>query len=444
MDNAALALENKAFYVRKVGTDGYQIRHSPTIKKVVNDRLASLDEAEVKKAVTALVKEQFKAGAAVPLLFSPENGDAVPDSPRLTLVVMDPVVEWDGEQQTRQRVREWTERRGGMSRLYPAALLWCFRRPGRDLQGKVELWLAWERVRREVRDGTLGGDLDRRELGDIEINPKSAKEEAIEEVWGGYRYVVLADNREDEGIRVIDLGAGHASTGQTLTGRILTTLRNEGLLSESVGAGYIERNWPPALKEAGAWPLTSLRQSFLNGALTRLLDPDAVLCGKIAELVWKGEFGLASGQKPDSGYERVWFNEPVSSEEVTFQPGLFLLLKATARALKTRPEPVPVSTAGKAPVVTAVTSAAGGPEAGVTPTPVTATQTFRISGDIPPEVWNRLGTKVLPKLRSGSGVRIGIEFTVTVDSGLAQSFQADLKQILEDLGLSGRVQIERQ
>src|SRR5206468_2043277 len=27
--------------------------------------------------------------------------------------------------------------------------------------------------------------------------------------------------------------------------------------------------WPPALKDAGAWPLTSLRQSFLNGALTR-------------------------------------------------------------------------------------------------------------------------------------------------------------------------------
>ena len=34
----------------------------------------------------------------------------------------------------------------------------------------------------------------------------------------------------------------------------------------SVGAGYIERNWPPALKDAGAWPLASLRQSFLRDA----------------------------------------------------------------------------------------------------------------------------------------------------------------------------------
>jgi hypothetical protein len=80
----------------------------------------------------------------------------------------------------------------------------------------------------------------------------------------------------------------------------------------------------------------------------------------------------------------------------------------------------------------------------VTPTPRAATQTFRISGDVPPEVWNRLGTKVLPKLRSGSGLRVGINFSVTIGGDLARSFEADLKQILEDLGLTGRVRIEAQ
>ena len=33
-----------------------------------------------------------------------------------------------------------------------------------------------------------------------------------------------------------------------------------------------------------------MRQSFLNGSLTRLLDPDAVLRKKIAEFVAKGDF----------------------------------------------------------------------------------------------------------------------------------------------------------
>ncbi|MGH8072117.1 MAG: hypothetical protein ACRERE_44180 [Candidatus Entotheonellia bacterium] len=39
IDNAAFALEAKAFFIRKVGSDGFQIRHQPTLKKVVSDRI---------------------------------------------------------------------------------------------------------------------------------------------------------------------------------------------------------------------------------------------------------------------------------------------------------------------------------------------------------------------------------------------------------------------
>jgi len=214
-----------------------------------------------------------------------------------------------------------------------------------------------------------------------------------------------------------------------------------------VGAGYIERNWPPALKESGAWPLASLRQSFLNGSLTRLLDPDTTLRGKIVEFVSRGDFGLASGQKPDGTYERVWFNEPLGADEVTFESGVFLLFKSKANSLKpvqepgAEPEPVPEPTpdGGHGEPIPGP-----GPEPEPEPTPGGGTQTFRISGDVPPEIWNRLGTKVLPKLRSGSDLKIGIEFSVIIDGQLAQSFETDLKQILEDLGLSGRIHIEQQ
>jgi hypothetical protein len=84
------------------------------------------------------------------------------------------------------------------------------------------------------------------------------------------------------------------------------------------------------------------------------------------------------------------------------------------------------------------------PEPGTEPVPLPGAgkRTFRISGDVPPEIWNRLGTKVLPKLRSGSELKIGIEFSVTVEGQLATSFENDLKQILEDLGVTGRVKIE--
>jgi len=39
---------------------------------------------------------------------------------------------------------------------------------------------------------------------------------------------------------------------------------------------------------------------------------------------------------------------------------------------------------------------------------------FRIVGSVPPEVWNRLGTKVLAKLRAGSNLEVGVSFSVMV------------------------------
>jgi hypothetical protein len=388
--------------------------------------------------------------------------------------------------------------------------VWCIKKPGRDLREKVDLWLAWKRVAREVADGTLGGDFDRTDRADLQSKVATAGEAAKDEVWGGYRFAVLfaevsqplpgfdasrlnriedADLKQklqydtdrqvlllkadlasnerqvlrktlpdlqetldrlfkiaDQGVfqddlRVIDLGAGHSSSGETLCGRVNSALKAEALLNESVGAGYIDRNWPPALKESGGWPLASLRQSFLNGSLTRLLDPDTTLRGKIVEFVARGDFGLASGQKADGTYERVWFQEPVTTDEVAFESGVFLLTKAKAQALKAGvptpapgPEPQPgppVPGPGRGPE----------PEPGPGPTPGLQTKTIRLVGAVPPEVWNRLGTKVLPKLRSGSDLRVGVDFSVTVNRDVAGSLTSDLRQILDDLGLADKVQI---
>jgi len=448
VDNAAFALEDKSYFIRRVGSDGFKISHQPTMKKVVNDRRASLDEdTEIKPAMKSLVQKEFGKGASIPIVPFPVDGSSVQDTPRLTLVLVDPDSEWTGSGTLREQIAEWTRQRGKSPRLYPGSLVWCLKRPGRDLRDKVELWLAWKRVAKEIAEGTLGGDFDRADRADIQSKVSDAEEAAKDEVWGGYRFVIIADSQEPDGLKTIDLGAGHSSGGETLCGRVITALKSQALLNESVGAGYIERNWPPALKESGAWPLASLRQSFLNGSLTRLLDPDTTLRGKIVEFVSRGDFGLASGQKPDGTYERVWFNEPLGADEVAFESGVFLLLKSKASLLKTVQEPE----AGPEPIPGPEPTPAGGrgeptpgpsPEPEPEPTPSAGTRTFRISGDVPPEIWNRLGTKVLPKLRGGSDLKIGIEFSVTIDGQLAQSFETDLKQILEDLGLTGRIQVE--
>jgi hypothetical protein len=401
----------------------------------------------------SLVEQEFKRGAGIKLAPFPNDGESIEDSPRLTLVVMPPDVEWTGSEAQRQQFAEWTEQRGKSSRLYPAALVWCLKKAGRELREKVELWLAWKRVAKEVSDGTLGEDFAKSDRAEIQTSVTMAEEAAHDEVWGGYRFVVLADRQEADGLRVIDLGAGHASGAETLSGRVIAALKAEALLNESVGAGYIERNWPPALKESGAWPLASLRQSFLNGALTRLIDPDAVLRGKIVEFVSRGDFGLSSGARPDGTYDRVWYEEIVAPDEVTFDAGVFLLTRAKAKSLKEEPssEPVPAIQPGTilqpAPGVEPQPISESEPSstlaAPVDTAPVSQTICLRLVGTVPPEMWNRLGTKLLPKLRSSGELKLGMECVVRLNAESARTLAGEIKQILADLGLEADIRIEQ-
>ena len=91
------------------------------------------------------------------------------------------------------------------------------------------------------------------------------------------------------------------------------------------------------------------------------------------------------------------------------------------------------------------------PKPGQTPAPQTQTKTLRLVGSIPPEVWNRLRTKLLPKLRQavppggqGSHLKVSVDLSVTVNPDVAESLTRDLSQILEDLGLLDKVRIDAQ
>jgi hypothetical protein len=443
VDNAAFAVEDRSYFVRKVGSDGFRIGYQPTMKKVVSDRRASLDdESEVKPAIRKLVEDEFRRGVSISLVPFPRDSAELPDTPRLTLVVVDPESEWAGSGALRTQIADWTKNRGKSPRLYPGALVWCIKKPGRELREKTEVALAWRRVAREIADGTLGGDFDRSDRADLQAKVKDADEAAKEEVWGDYRFAIVADTQEPDGLKAIDLGAGHSSSSETLCGRVLAALKSEALLNESVGAGYIDRNWPPALKSEGAWPLASLRQSFLNGSLTRLIDPDVVLRGKIVEFVERGDFGLASGKKADGGFERLWFQELMAADEVNFDAGVYLVRKSVAEAAKSAKPPAPPAEPevprGPEP------SAAPAPGPGIPPTadPAAASRTLRLVGAIPPEVWNRLGTRILPKLRSGSDLRIGLDCSVTIAANSAASLSGELQQLLQELGLSDAVKVE--
>ncbi|MBZ5523276.1 MAG: DUF499 domain-containing protein [Acidobacteriia bacterium] len=447
IDNAAIALESKGFYIRRRGTDGYSFGYEPTLKKVVSDRRASLDEEEIRQSVRKVVQVEFERGRSLPLLMFPEDGTAIMDTPRLTVVILDPEQAWEGNGKLREHVAQWTTHRGKSPRLYPGAILWCVRKQGRDLKDKVELMLAWQRVRRELLDGTLAGDYSRTE---VDAKVRDAEEAAREEVWAAYRYVLLADSRADFGIKAIDLGAGHATSGETLQGRIITALKSAALLNDAPGAGYLERKWPVAFKDTGAWPLSSLRKAFLDGSMERLIDPDAYLRNKLPEFVMRGDFGFGSGPQPNGGYSRVWFQQMLPPEEITFDSEVFLLTSAVAKRLTSAP---PTLADSERTETAAVTQKAGEPEGllfdgdksdqtAAEAAAASATRTIRLSGAIPTEVWTRLGRSLIPKLKSGSSLRLGIDVELTIQADSAAALRADLKQIISDLALDGQLKIE--
>jgi hypothetical protein len=452
IDNAASALEKRSFFIRKVG-DGFRIGYKPTLKKVVGDRRASLDDSEVLKAVRSAVKQEFEKDRVikdenhqswtVPVYTFPSDATEVPDTPKLSIVVLGPETEWESAGDLRKKLGDWTRQRGASPRLYPAALVWVVRKPGRTLREKAEICLAWKRVAEDLGSGILGADFDQAEKSEVARQIKDAEEGLKEEVWASYRHAATADPQGAEGLKEIDLGAGHASGSGSLTARIVAALRAEALLNWSVGAGYLERSWPTALKESGAWPLKGCRQSFLDGSLTRLLDPEEVLRKQIVGFVDKGEFGLGSGPKSDGSFERVWWKESIGLEEVMFDDKTFLLTRQRAASLKT------------APPVSAGISEQGRPDLVLEPSPSpspsrpTASpgdETIRLSlrGTIPPEQWNKLGTRLIPKLRgAGQDLALNLDASLTISAKDLSHVEAELRQALRDLGLEGQVRVER-
>ncbi len=131
---------------------------------------------------------------------------------------------------------------------------------------------------------------------------------------------------------------------------------------------------------------------------------------------------------------------------MTFENGVLLLTKAKAKSLKSPPAPTPKpekkemesGQVDKTEHETEETTETKRPEAEPKPT----TRTFRLTGTIPSEVWNRLGTKLISKLRSGTDLRVGVNFSVTFDAEAAKNMETEIRQALQDLGLENAIKLE--
>jgi hypothetical protein len=68
---------------------------------------------------------------------------------------------------------------------------------------------------------------------------------------------------------------------------------------------------------------------------------------------------------------------------------------------------------------------------------------LRVKGAVPPELWNRFGSKIIPKLRSADRLQASVELTVEVETSASAALEVEIQQILSDLDLIGKVVVEK-
>jgi len=456
IDNAAFALEDKAYFIRRVGTDGYKIGFQPTLKKVVNDRRASIDyESQVMPLLKETIQNEFKKNSQLPISFFPLDSTSIQDNPKLTIVVADPDKEWIDSEDFKYEVSQWIKTRGTSPRLYPAALIWCFKKQGRELRDKAEVLLAWKQVNKEYTDGLLGSEMSSNDISELRSKLVDSENAVKDEIWASYRYIALYTKKQDKhNLHVIDLGQGHSSSCISLSERIITALKSQALLNDSVGISYLERYWPKAFIEKGTWPLKSLRQSFLDGSLTRLVDPDAVLKSKIHDFVYKGDAGLISRSNADSSGFHLWFKEDLDPSEIMFVSEVCLVMASKVYLYKPKEEPFPQPDFGngiKAPEldedgIRIGTSNGKGSVTGQEESDFQHEQPcieiIKLNGELPYELWNKFSRSILTKLNASSNTLvIKIEIKAETDSVRFENIKNEVISGMQEMNLEDKIKI---
>jgi len=65
-----------------------------------------------------------------------------------------------------------------------------------------------------------------------------------------------------------------------------------------------------------------------------------------------------------------------------------------------------------------------------------------VSGTVPAELWNRIGSKLIPKIRSAADHRLTIECSAEMEAAQAAQLVRELEQAIADLNLTGKLFVE--
>jgi hypothetical protein len=426
--NVETVLDNlvrRCYYLDAKGT-AYWISHRPNINHILANLRAALSGAEAEEAirekVRGAIREVFKAGPRLDRRFFPETSGDIPDTPSLTLVVLAPEHGWE-------KVTSMIQECGGRGRTFKSGLLFAVAEGGAQLSDAAKTLLALEKLLDPTEQERL--KLEASQVRELKEKKLRAEQDLREGVWRAYKHILLLG--EDNKLRKVDLGELlHSSAAESLVSLIISRLKQEGIVEESISPDFLVRNWPPALEE---WSTKAVRDTFFaSPSFPRLLDPE-VLRNTIAEGVKTGKFGYVG--KTYGGYQGTpIIDDPnFGPERVEISDQVVLLPREKALALKGAPPSPPEEPERTARVAEEPGARPEGAPEQTVALPMPVGRHLSWEGELPPQKWTNFYMRVLTRFATDPSLRLTVRFEVTPATGISQNELEEIKMSLRELGL---------
>lgn len=492
MGNVEMALEalESSCYFLSTERNRYRFSLTPNLNKLLADRRAGIKPDSIELRVKEEIQNVFdNKGNALKPLFFPEKSGQIPDRPALTLLVLAPQHSMQ-DQNTVRIIETMIKEHGQSARTYKSALIWAVADADTTLKEEARKLLAWEDIKRDKQILNMD-DVQKKQL---EESLKKAERDLRECVWRVYKHIALIG--KDNRVRLVDLGLVHSSAASTIVDLMINRLRQDGDIEESISPNFLVRNWPPAFKE---WSTRAVRDVFFaSPQFPRLLDAES-LKGTISRSVANGVLAYV-GMDEDGRYKPFYYEQELDPREIEFADDMFIITGEEAKKhleppkltkLSVTPQSVNLQPGKKQAytfkgydqhgndiqVKETFWKASGGivDQEGIyqagndegsfvltvqAENNITATANINISspsveppsqprgpwkiswgGDIPTQKWMNFYTKVLAKYAGVNGLRIRVNFDVTLKEEISPQKIEELKAALRELGLNDTLNI---
>lgn len=494
VDHALEQLVAVSFYL-SWDKNRYRFSLNPNLNQILVTRRAEVKPDAIAKRIREETEILFKEGQQpFERRFSPAKSNDIPDRPELTLVVMGPDTP-GGDPGTMRLMESIVRDVGSSGRTFKSALIFAAPDPGSATGEAARNHLAWEAVDDDQESKARLDESQRRQLAE---SLKRAKRDVREALWRSYRYLYLL-NKENS-LREVDLGQITSSMAGSLSELILNRLIKDDEVTDAVGVNRLIKYWPPALIE---WSTKALRDAFFSSPLLPRLVRGDVIKRTVAEGVTRGLIGYA--HRDASGRLVLSrFNETLSELEVEIADDVFILKAEDARRLlepprlaqlTLRPERVILEPgeqtafslealdqyghaiavsgiewlssggrisaeglfeAGQQTGHFTVSARAGEHEAtanvsvainesgkhkgGSLPL-ASSSKVLSWTGALTTQKWTTFYMKVLSKIATHPGIRIRVQFSVSVDESDSRHLTDEMRSGLRDVGLVDDVQL---